>query len=144
MLDAEFYRRQCARLRKENEELFEELMQLREQCESYARACDTPEQRAVAVLGLTPSAAKMLCRLLEASPKTVAPECLLAHVGSRHGGIDTIKVYICRARKALERMGFDSPIQSIRGHGYRITEANAHSMRIALALSNAPRMEDAA
>ena len=140
MLDAEFYRKQCARLRMENEELFEEVMQLREQCGAYAKTCDLPEQRAIATLGITPGAAKMLCRLLDAAPKTIAPECLLSHIGSR-GSLETIKVYICRARKAIERLGVADPIRSVRGHGYHITEADAQSIRILLAIGDSATTE---
>jgi len=140
MLDAEYYRRQCARLREENEELLEEVLQLREQCGTYAKTCDLPEQRAMAILGVTPGAAKMICRLLDASPKTLAPETLLNHIQSR-GSLETIKVYVSRTRKVLAKIGLPSAIQNIRGRGYRINEVNAQAMRILLAIAEAPKTE---
>lgn len=132
MLDAEFYRKQCARLREESEELLETVRQLRIERDAYAQMCDTPMRRAVEVLGISPYAAKVLCRLMDAAPKAVAVECLMTHVGS--ASPNAIKVYVARTRAALRGLECHARLRSIYGFGYYITEADAQEVRILLDL----------
>lgn len=140
MLDAEFYRRQCARLREETEELLETVRQLRIERDAYAQMCDTPMRRAVEILGISPYAAKVLCRLMDAAPKAVAVECLMTHTGSV--SINAIKVYVARTRAALRGLDCPARLRNEYGHGYYMSEADAHEVRILLDLAQTENNED--
>ncbi len=140
MLDAEFYRRQCVRLREESEELLETVRQLRIERDVYAQMCDTPMRRAVEILGISPFAAKVLCRLMDAAPKAVAVECLMAHIGSVSPS--AIKVYVARTRAALRGLGCFVRIRSVYGHGYYMSPEHAQEVRILLDLPQAANSED--
>jgi DNA-binding response OmpR family regulator len=140
MLDAEFYRRQCARLREESEELLETVRQLRIERDAYAQLCDTPMRRAMETLNLSPFAAKLLCRLIESSPKAIVTECLMAHLGGV--SLPSIKVYVSRIRSALRSMGCQARIWNVYGTGYYMGEADAQEVRILLELPQTEKSED--
>lgn len=140
MLDAEFYRRQCVRLREESEELLETVRQLRIERDAYAQMCDTPMRRAVEILGISPFAAKVLCRLMDAAPKAVPTECLMTHVGSVSP--NSIKVYVARTRAALRGLGCFVRLRSVYGHGYYMNPEDAHEVRILLDLPQTEKNED--
>lgn len=142
MLDAEFYRRQCARLREENEELVDEVKSLRAERDAYAYQCDSPQVRVARRLEVTPAAARVLCRLLDSAPRVVSRDCLLAHLDSPRGSDELVKVYITRLRKAFEHRSMALSILNVWGQGYRITVEDADAMRIFLSVPKSENDED--
>lgn len=130
MLDAEFYRKQCARLREESEELLETVRQLRVERDTLQRLCNTPIRQAMETLKVSPGAAKVLCRLIDAAPKALTAEVLLTHIGGVNS--DCIKVYISRVRSKLRSMGCTAKIRNVYRIGYYLSEADAHEVRMLL------------
>ena len=130
MLDAEFYRKQCARLREESEELLETVRQLRIERDTLQKLCNTPVRQAMETLKITPAQAKVLCRLIDAAPKAMTVETLLSHIGGINS--DCIKVYITRVRSKLRGLGCTANIRNVYGIGYYLSEADAHEVRMLL------------
>ena len=130
MLDAEFYRKQCARLREESEELLETVRQLRIERDTLAKQCDTPMRRVMVGLGVSPAAAKVFCKILDSAPKAIPTEMLRIHVDA--ADVDCIKVYVSRVRSRLRSLGCLATIRNVYKTGYYLTEADAHEVRMLL------------
>lgn len=129
MLDAEFYRGQCARLRKENEELLAELDLAQEKLEHYETRRSKGAELARA-LRIPKTMGHVLAVLIENAPRIVNTYDLLppgsrARLGDRS---KIMAVYISKLRKVLRLKGFDGKVENLWGVGYSLDAQTAHTI----------------